>query len=142
MCLTHNVNLALCNVHTGMIRKAVCSRRYRELLFILTMEDFYEIDLWDLDPNSVGELNNKSIIKLYGEIVRKLYPKDYIRIRVREYWIIKDRFVSNYEKMRLLIYCYVSDRDGYPINWNHLLKVIPNEHPKSPALKENYEDWI
>ena len=103
-----------------------------ELFF---MNDFYEIDLWQLDAYSVEELTTKQILKLYPEVVEKLSHKDYLRIRTKEYWIVRDRYKSRYDKMKLLIYCYVLDNDGEDVNWNHILEITPDERKKPSALK-------
>lgn len=104
------------------------------------MNSFYEIDLWNLDPYSVESLTDKQVLKLYPDVVMKMKPDDWVRIRVKQYWIVRDRYKNKYEKMKLLIYCYVMDNEGNDIDWDHILKITPDERPKPSALKPNYHE--
>ena len=99
------------------------------------MQRFSEIDLMDLEPYQVDSLNAKETTVIYKDVVFKLNPADFRRIRVKEYWEIKDRVKSQYEKMKLLIFCYLMDRENIDVNWDHLRTIIPDERSKKSAIK-------
>jgi hypothetical protein len=104
------------------------------------MERFSEIDLWNLSIYSVDALESKNILQLYGDIINKLSDEDYKRIRSKEYWEIKDLCTKKYEKMKLLIYCYVADRDGEDIDWEHIRRITPDKRKKPSAIKPRYNE--
>jgi hypothetical protein len=104
------------------------------------MERFSEIDLWILEASEVHSLNYEDTTLLYKDVVYKLTDEDYRRIRVKDYWIIKDRYSDRFKKMKLLIYCYVMDRDGMKVNWEHMKSIVQDERKKPSAIKPRYNE--
>lgn len=104
------------------------------------VERFSEIDLWNLEPYDVDSLSFKDTALLYKDVVFKLSNKDFLRIRTKDYWIIKDRQVNKYDKMKLLIYCYLMDRDKLEIDWDYIKSITVDEREKPSALKPSQDE--